>query len=150
MLVIINGYVSLSQLHTQFYYIIAVDLGASIGWGLIDGFTYVMAESIDRGTRASLLRKIQSDKNLERSIDEIVEELDDTFLGDFSPEGKRNIAAEVLKNSSLASIGRQRFITREDLAGLISIIGIYLTAELSFPSPTSFSPTSCSRGQYRI
>jgi hypothetical protein len=49
MLVINNGYVALSQLNTQFYYIVVLDIGASFGWGFIDGFTYSIAQSIDRG-----------------------------------------------------------------------------------------------------
>ena len=47
MLVIINGYVQLSQLHTQFFYIV-VAVGAAVGWGLIDAFTYAIGQSISR------------------------------------------------------------------------------------------------------
>jgi len=47
MLVIINGYVQLSQLRTLFFYI-GVDVGAAVGWGLIDALTYAIGQSISR------------------------------------------------------------------------------------------------------
>ena len=130
MLVIINGYVALSNLHTQFYYIVAVDIGASIGWGLIDGFAYAMSEAIVRANQVAIAEKIQSDAK-DTSIDKIVDELGDTFLSQISYEGRRNIAAEILRNSSNVSIKEPKILTREDLAGLVSILGIYLSAGIA-------------------
>ena len=131
MLVIINGYVALSQLNTQYYYIIATDIGAAAGWGFIDSFTYVVGQLIDRGGRASILEKIQSEKVPDKSIGEVIKELDGTFVSHFSFEGKRNIAKEILKNSAGASVRRERFLTRDDLGALASILGIYMTAGIA-------------------
>ena len=135
MLVIINGYVALSQLNTQFYYIVAVDISASIGWGLIDGFTNVIGSTIDRGSQAALVKMIKSEKTPGRSVGEIVKALDDTFISRFSDEGKRNIAVEVLRNSAVASEGDHRLATREDLAGLATILWIYLAAGMALSLP---------------
>jgi len=135
MLVIINGYVALSQLSTQYYYIVAIDIGASLGWGLIDGFTNLMGESIDRGNQADLVKKIQSEKAPDRSVHTILEELEDTFIARFTSQGKRNIATNVLENSPGASSEKKGFATREDLAGLASILAIYLTAGLALSVP---------------
>ena len=74
MLVIINGYVELSHLHTQFYYIVAVDIGALIGWGLIDGFAYALSDAILYGNHMAIAEKIQSNST-DKSIDKIIGEL---------------------------------------------------------------------------
>jgi len=140
MVVIINGYVALSQLSTQFYYILAVDIGACVAWGFLDGFTYAIGGSIDRGQETTLIRDIQSEKSSDKAVDKIIEDLDDTFLSRFTPKAKRTIALEVLKNSTEASIPKQHFMTREDLGGLASIIGIYLTAGVALSIPYVIIP----------
>jgi VIT1/CCC1 family predicted Fe2+/Mn2+ transporter len=135
MVVIIIGYVALSQLSTQFYYIVAVDIGACIGWGFIDGFTYAIGSSIDRGNQASLVQKIQSEKNTQKSINDVVEELDGTFVSGFSDESKRSIAAEILKDSAGVPQVKQKFITRDELAGFASIMVVYLLAGIALSLP---------------
>jgi VIT1/CCC1 family predicted Fe2+/Mn2+ transporter len=135
MVIIINGYVSLSQLNTEFYYILAVDLGACLAWGFIDGFTYGISGSIERGNQAKVIQMIQNEKDSERAINEVVEKLDDTFVEQYSEAAKISIASEILKNSSTVSAVKKGFMTREDLGGMASIIALYLAAGviLSFP-----------------
>jgi len=127
MVIIINGYVSLSQLNTQFYYILAVDIGACLGWGFIDGFTYGVSGSIERGNQAKFVREIQSEKDSNKAVNDVVGELDDTFLSQYSDDAKRIIALEILKNSSKVTINKKGFMTRDDLGGLAAILSIYLT-----------------------
>ncbi|MFI5419495.1 MAG: hypothetical protein ACHQ1H_00860, partial [Nitrososphaerales archaeon] len=135
MVIIINGYVSLSQLNTQFYYILAVDIGACLGWGFIDGFTYGVSGSIERGNQAKFVREIQSEKDSNKAVNEVVGQLDDTFLSQYGDDAKRIIALEILKNSSNVSTVKKGFMTRDDLGGLAAILSIYLVAGivLSFP-----------------
>jgi VIT1/CCC1 family predicted Fe2+/Mn2+ transporter len=135
MVIIINGYVALSQLNTQFYYILAVDIGACIAWGFIDGFTNAIGGSVDRGNQARLVQDIQSDKNSDKAINEVIEALDDTFVSRYSKEAKKTIAEEILKNSPRSSATKQRFLTRDELEGFLSIFLIYVVAGtlLSFP-----------------
>ena len=134
MLVIINGYVELSQLHSLYYYIVAVDIGAAIAWGLIDGFTYAMSEVVARGNQVATLKRIQSAGPMQ-SIEGIIDKLDGTFLSQFNYEGRKNIASEILRNSNNLSVRNHKFITREDLAGLASILGIYLAAGSALSIP---------------
>jgi hypothetical protein len=135
MVIIINGYVSLSQLNTEFYYILAVDIGACVGWGFIDGFTYGVSGSIERGNQAKFVREIQSEKDSNKAVNEVVGQLDDTFLSQYGDDAKRIIALEILKNSSKVSTIKKGFMTRDDLSGLAAILSIYLVAGivLSFP-----------------
>src|SRR5579872_2440754 len=91
MLVIINGYVALSQLNTQYYYIVALDIVASIGWGIIDGFTYSLGSSVDRGRQTEMVKKAQESPTSEKSFKEIMRELEDTFISSFSEDTKKNI-----------------------------------------------------------
>jgi hypothetical protein len=48
MVIIINGYVALSDLNTGFLYIVTVNIGACVSWGFIDGFIYAISSSIER------------------------------------------------------------------------------------------------------
>jgi hypothetical protein len=131
MLVIINGYVALSQLNTEYYYIVTVDIGACIGWGLIDGFTYALGNSIDRGNQNSLLKRLKTGKDRERSVDEVVKELDATFVSQFSESAKRDVASKVLDDLADSTAKKPGFMTKEDLAGLASILEIYVVAGIA-------------------
>jgi len=135
MVVIINGYVAISQLNTQFLYIVALDIGACLGWGFIDGFTYAIGNSIDRGKQADLIQEIDSKNSSSKAIDSIVEELDDTVLSGLSNEKKRTLAADLVENSAEIPPIQRGFFTKEDWLGLVSIMGTYLSAGfvLSFP-----------------
>jgi len=135
MVIIINGYVALSQLNSGFVYIVAVNIGACIGWGFIDGFTYAVGGSIDRGKEVALIKKIQTEKDPERAVSEVVDELDDTFVSRFSPQGKQSIAKEILRNAKGVSYVKQRFITKEELQGFGSILLVYLTAGVALSLP---------------
>lgn len=140
MVIIINGYVSLSQLNTGFLYILAVDLGACIGWGFIDGFTYAIGGSVDRGDQARIVKEIKSEKDPERAMAEVIEELDDTFVSRFDNEGKRAVASEILKNAGGASHIKQRFITKEEGQGFLSIMLVYLFAGIILSLPYILLP----------
>jgi len=48
MVIIINGYVALSDLNTGFTYIVAVNFGACLSWGTIDGLIYAISSAIER------------------------------------------------------------------------------------------------------
>lgn len=135
MVVIINGYVSLEGIRTEIHQIIFLIISACVAWGLIDGLTYAIGSSIDRGNQANLARKIQSEKNSDQAIEDIVGEFDGTYLSNFSEIDKRSIATEVLKKKPLVSDEKKKFITSHERNGLLSIMGIYLVAAglLIFP-----------------
>ncbi len=134
MLVIINGYVQLSQLHTEFYYILAVDVGASVGWGLIDGFTYAIGQSISRGNDTIVVKRTQS-ADPEKALAAAQEGLDGTFVSGFSRDAKKAIAEEIVSKAPDAVVDKQGVFSREDLSGLVSILGVYLTAGLALSLP---------------
>ena len=135
MVVIINGYVSLAGIRTQYYQIILIDIGACLAWGIIDGLTYAVGSSVDRGMQTDLVRKIQSEKNSEVAIDDIVGEFDGTYLSNLTETDKKSIAVEVLKKKPLIHNSKPKFITTEERKGFLSIIGIYFVAGilLTFP-----------------
>ncbi|MFI5420514.1 MAG: hypothetical protein ACHQ1H_06065, partial [Nitrososphaerales archaeon] len=140
MVVIINGYVALTDISTSFYYIVALDIGASLAWGLIDGFTSAIGTSADRGRQATFVDKLRKEAKSDQAITEVVEELDDTFLSRFSNEGKRNVASEVLKNSERASDAKPTFFNREDFDVLTAIVAVYLTAGIALSLPYVLLP----------
>jgi len=141
MVVIINGYVSLAGIRTQFYQIILIDVGACLTWGFIDGLTYAIGSSIDRGTQSSLARKIQSEKNSEDAISDIVGQFEGTYLSTLSEEDKKSIAEEVLKKNPPVSNVREKFITSDERKGFLSIIGIYLVAGALLSLPYFIFPS---------
>ncbi len=61
MVIIINGYVALSNLNTGFTYIVVVNIGACTGWGFIDGFLYAITSSIERN---NLRNKLEAMKKI--------------------------------------------------------------------------------------
>lgn len=134
MLVIINGYVQLSQLHTEFYYIVAVDVGASVGWGLIDGFTYAIGQSLSRSNDAAVVKTIRS-ATPEKALIATQRGLEGTFISGFSHEAKEAIAREIIRDAPGAKTSKQGVFAREDFSGLVSILSVYLTAGLALSLP---------------
>jgi VIT1/CCC1 family predicted Fe2+/Mn2+ transporter len=133
MVIIINGYVSLSNLNTGFLYIVFVNLGACLAWGLIDGFIYAISNSIERNitrNKLMLLKSLTEKQNVlddKQVLGRVEDAFDDTFLSSFSKEGKGAIAKNVLEYAPQASVKDNRVLTKEDALGWVSIVLIYLT-----------------------
>jgi len=130
MVIIINGYVALSDLNTGFLYIVVVNLGACASWGFIDGFIYAISSSIERNkvrNKINFLKKLSGEKIPRAAILKSVEKsLDGTFLSAYNDEGKEAIANQIVTYASQASTEDQKVITKEEALGWVSIISIYL------------------------
>lgn len=126
MVIIINGYVALSNLNTGFLYIVVVNLGACAGWGFIDGIIYAISNSIERNNTRKKLRLLKSLSKQEHILNEVEKSLDDTFLSSFDEEGKKAVAQQIITHVSQASISDNRIITKDDVSGWLSIIALYL------------------------
>jgi hypothetical protein len=140
MVIIINGYVALSDLNTGYWYIVAVNLGACLGWGIIDGMLYFTSSSINRNNTRKKLILFKSAKNDEASRKKLKSEFDDTFLENFDDESKEKIAGEMLQRSSQASPGPDKLITKVEAIGWLSIILIYVIAGLLLALPFLIIP----------
>lgn len=141
MVIIINGYVALSELNTGFVYIVAVNLGACLSWGIIDGLIYAISSSIERNNVHSKLNRLKSCVNCESSLETVKKSLDDTFLEGFDQDGKEAIAKEIINHISNASLGENKVITRNEVMGWLSIIGIYLVVGFLLALPFLILPT---------
>ena len=100
MVIIINGYVALSDLNTGFLYIVFVNLGACAGWGFIDGFIYAISSSIERNNirnKLKFLKSLSAEKD-QNILDKVTSSLDDTFLVSFDQDGKEAIAKDIIAN----------------------------------------------------
>jgi len=95
MVIIIGGYVALSQLNSQFLYIVQVNIGACIGWGVIDGLAHILSNAAERGTQVDLVKRIQSEQSTESSTLDVIEEFDGTYLSNLSDGTKKKIAGEI-------------------------------------------------------
>ena len=127
MVIIISGYVALSDLNTGFLYIVRVNLVACVGWGIIDGLIYAVSRSIARNSIRNKLLALKSGANLkEGSIENAKKSLDDTFLADFDEKGKEAIAKEITTHVPNASLSNSRLMTKEEVMGWLSIIGLYM------------------------
>ncbi len=141
MVIIINGYVALSDLNTGFVYVVAVNLGACLSWGIIDGLIYAISSSIERNNMHNKLNKLKSSLNYDNSLQIVKNSLDDTFLVGFDPKGKEAIAKEIINHVPNASLGVNKVITRKEVMGWLSIIGIYLAVGLLLALPFLLLPT---------
>ncbi len=126
MVIIINGYVALSQLNTGFLYIVAVNLGACTSWGIIDGLIYAISSSIARNSIQRKLLMLKTAVNQQSLLQTVKNSLDDTFLRDFDDKGKEAIAKEIINQVPNANLEKTQIITKEEALGWLSIIGIYL------------------------
>jgi VIT1/CCC1 family predicted Fe2+/Mn2+ transporter len=127
MVIIINGYVALSNLNTGFLYIVAVNLGACLSWGTIDGLIYAISSSMERNNIRRKLIELKACLNCPGTLEQVKGSFDDTFLAGFDEEGKDAIAKEVMAHVPDAKLMKNQLLTKEEVLGWLSIIGIYMT-----------------------
>jgi VIT1/CCC1 family predicted Fe2+/Mn2+ transporter len=126
MVMIINGYVSLSKLNSGFLYIVVVNLGACACWGFIDGFVYFISKSIERNDNRKKLLLLKSLKLGDTSdMARAKTVLHETFLDGFDAKGKEEIAKDLVANAADASIEEGK-MNKEEILGWISIMFIFL------------------------
>lgn len=126
MVIIINGYVALSKLDSGFTYIVAVNLGACLTWGIIDGLIYAISSSIERNNVRNKLLTLKSSLKGDNALEGVKMSLGDTYLATFDEEGKDAIAKEIITHVPNASLEETKVITKQEALGWLSIIGIYL------------------------
>jgi len=133
MVIIINGYVALSNLNTGFVYIVVVNIGACAGWGFIDGFVYAISSSIDRNrmrNKLAMLKKIASEKKepTQQCLTvEVEKTMDGTVFEAYSKEGKEAIAKQIVTYAPQSTVPKNKLITKDEALGWLSIISIYMT-----------------------
>jgi VIT1/CCC1 family predicted Fe2+/Mn2+ transporter len=142
MVIIINGYVALSNLNSGFLYIVAVNIGACASWGFIDGFIYAISISIERNNQTNKLVTLKriaanSEKQDNATIQEKIEEnLNDVaWFASLNQAGKDKIAQQVVMYAPKIPIKKNKLITREEALGWVSINLIYLTVGLLMALP---------------
>lgn len=126
MVIIINGYVALSDLNTGFVYIVVVNLGACWSWGIIDGLIYAISSSIERNNVRNKLLALKTNVKDKDVLETVKVSLGDTFLAGFDDEGKAAIAKDIIAHVPNASLEENRVLTKQELMGWLSIMGIYL------------------------
>jgi VIT1/CCC1 family predicted Fe2+/Mn2+ transporter len=127
MVIIINGYVALSNLNTGFVYIVAVNLGACLGWGVIDGLIYAISSSIDRNNNRKKLIQLKASSKNPNALEQVKKNLEDTLLVSFSEEGKNAVAKDIITYVPEATLSKNKLLTKDEVLGWLSIIGIYMT-----------------------
>ena len=125
MVIIINGYVALSDLNTGFGYIVVVNLGACLSWGTIDGLIYAISSSMERNNLRNKLVELKSCTKGENTLQVVKNNLEDTFLASFDEEGKDAIARDIIAHVPDASVDENKVLTKKELMGWLSIVGIY-------------------------
>jgi VIT1/CCC1 family predicted Fe2+/Mn2+ transporter len=126
MVIIINGYVALSELNTGFIYIAAVNLAACLAWGTIDGLIYAISSSMERNTLRNKLIALKSSHNPETTLNQVKTYLNGTFLAGFDEKGKDAIAKDIITHIPNAEVPKNKLLTRQELLGGLSIVGIYM------------------------
>jgi hypothetical protein len=144
MVIIINGYVALSELNTGFLYIVAVNLGACLSWGTIDGLIYAISSSMGRNDTRNKLLALKNCLKCENTTDLVKKNLDDTFLVNFNEEGKTAIAKDILTYVPDASLSEDKVLTKDEVLGGLSIIGIYMTVGILLALPFLILPDKLS------
>ncbi|MGZ8548953.1 MAG: hypothetical protein ACXWVW_10115 [Sulfuricurvum sp.] len=146
MVIIMNGYVTLSDLNSGFLYIVAVNLGACGSWGFIDGFVYAISSSIDRNNLRNellFLRTLSQQKdtaNQKGLQDRVEKQLNDSLISSYSAEGKREIIKNIITYAPQATVEENKLFTREEALSWLSIIGIYLTVGFLLALPFLLLP----------
>ena len=135
MVIIINGYVALSNLNTGFLYIVVVNLGACLSWGIIDGLIYAISSSMERNLARNKLLQLKGAANKQETTEIVKKSLDGTFLSGFTDEAKNHIAKEIVTYAPEASVGENKLLTKEELRGWLSIVGIYMAVGLLLALP---------------
>lgn len=126
MVIIINGYVALSDLNSGFAYIVIVNLGACALWGIIDGLIYAVSSSIERNSNRNKLLAIKTAAKDESILSGVKKSLDETFLKGLDDEAKENISKEIIKHAPHTDWVKSKVITKDEAMGWLSIIGIYM------------------------
>jgi VIT1/CCC1 family predicted Fe2+/Mn2+ transporter len=140
MVIIINGEVALSNLNSGFLYIVAANLGACFAWGLIDGLIYAFSGSIERNEVRNKLLALKNSVKDTDAVRAVEKELNDTFIGDFTKEGKEAIAKDIVHHVPDAALGEARVFCKEDWMGAFSILGIYLSVGFLLALPYLLLP----------
>lgn len=135
MVIIINGYVALSDLNSGFLYIVAVNLGACLSWGTIDGLIYALSSSMERNTLRNKLLALKGCLNCENTVGLVKSNLNDTFLAGFDETGKEAIAKEIIAHVPNATIEKNKVLTKQEVFGWLSIIGIYMVVGVLLALP---------------
>jgi len=135
MVIIINGYVALSDLNSGFLYIVVVNLGACAVWGIIDGLIYAISSSIERNNARNKLLLLQSSTKNPNVVETIKKSLNDTFLADFDDKGKEAIARDIAVHAPNACLKENKVITKNEALGWLSIIGIYMSVGFMLALP---------------
>lgn len=135
MVIIINGYVALSDLNTGFTYIVAVNLGACFAWGTIDGLIYAISSSMERNNLRNKLSQLKSSLQNENALQQVKHSLNDTFLASFDEEGKLAIAKEIVNHVPKASLAPSKLLTKQEVMGWLSIIVIYMAVGVLLALP---------------
>jgi VIT1/CCC1 family predicted Fe2+/Mn2+ transporter len=135
MVIIINGYVALSNLNTGFLYIVAVNLGACFSWGTIDGLIYAISSSMERNNTRNKLRQFRNCLKCPDAIEQIKGSFNDTFLASFDEVGKTAIAKEVMVHIPHTDLVKNQLLTKKEILGWLSIIGIYMTVGFMLALP---------------
>lgn len=135
MVIIINGYVALSDLNSGFTYIVAVNLGACLAWGIIDGLIYAISSSIERNNVHNKLLTLKTALKGDRAVEAVKASLGDTFLESFDDAGKEAIAKEIIVHVPKASLGENKLLTKDEVLGWLSIIGIYVAVGVLLALP---------------
>jgi VIT1/CCC1 family predicted Fe2+/Mn2+ transporter len=126
MVIIINGYVALTDLNSGFFYIVAVNLGACLSWGIIDGLIYATSSSIERNKTQNKLTQLKASAKSPDSLQKVKDNLDDTFLASFDDAGREAIAKEIVNHAPNVKEKDNRVLTKDDLMGWLAIVGIYV------------------------
>jgi hypothetical protein len=144
MVIIINGYVALSDLNTGFLYIVAVNLGACFSWGTIDGLIYAISSSMERNNTRNKLIQLKSSLKSDNTTELVKKNLDDTFLVNFTDEGKTAIAKNIITYVPTASLAEDKVLTKDEILGGLSIIGIYMSVGILLALPFLILPDKLS------
>ena len=140
MAITINGYVALSNLNTGFVYIVAVDLGACLTWGIIDGLIYAVSGSIERNGVRNKLLQLKACVECEDSQEKVKASFEGTFLEGFDEKGKDAIAKDILVYVPDAALEDNKVLTKQELMGWLSIVGIYLAVGFLLALPFLIMP----------
>lgn len=135
MVIIINGYVALTDLNSGFTYIIVVNLGACASWGVIDGLIYAFSGSIERNNMRNKLLKLKTSVHNGCTIDVVKASLNDTYIASFDDAGKEAVAKDIVAHVSNANFGKVKVLTKEEIMGWIAIIGIYMSVGVLLALP---------------
>jgi VIT1/CCC1 family predicted Fe2+/Mn2+ transporter len=74
------------------------------------------------------------------TLDRVTKSFDDTFLEGFDENGKKAVAQQLIDHVGDAQLGESKVLTRNEVGGWLSIIGIYLTVGFLMALPFLILP----------